>query len=258
MQKIKKPIAKILAFTFILALFVGIAPLMASATVPYNRNEYGLITMDGIVPWVLQVPEIATYEYEVLIAQPLSNIAQELGVTVQAIIDANGYYFEYLRPTNVEVEAGKILRIPGVAEDMAYVVQRGDTLEAIAANYYGYANVADNVQRIIRHPYNLAYFRDGVRNWVLEANTVIMLPGRGLRAPISPIPPYGFDYTIVGMYRVRSGETLSSIARKFYGYSEGWSLIYYANRNRIERTDLIFTGQWLIIPSNVYPYPAFY
>jgi uncharacterized protein YidB (DUF937 family) len=50
-------------------------------------------------------------------------------------------------------------------------------------------------------------------------------------------------------YTVASGDSLSKIARRFYGDANQWRTIYEANRDRIEDPDLIHPGQELKIPT---------
>jgi nucleoid-associated protein YgaU len=56
--------------------------------------------------------------------------------------------------------------------------------------------------------------------------------------------PYrGFaQYTVVG------GDTLSGIARRYYGDPGKWPIIFEANRYQIQNPDRIFAGQVLRIP----------
>ncbi|MCM8769284.1 MAG: LysM peptidoglycan-binding domain-containing protein [Candidatus Omnitrophica bacterium] len=49
-------------------------------------------------------------------------------------------------------------------------------------------------------------------------------------------------------YRVKSGDTLSKIARKVYGNPNRWQEIYRANRQRIKNPDRLDSGLELIIP----------
>ena len=57
-----------------------------------------------------------------------------------------------------------------------------------------------------------------------------------------PLPP-----TSSGNYRVRSGDTLSAIARA-HGF-ENWRVLYAANKDKVHDPDLIFPGQVLRIPN---------
>lgn len=50
-------------------------------------------------------------------------------------------------------------------------------------------------------------------------------------------------------YTVKSGDTLSAIARREYGDAGAWRRIYEANRDQIDNPDLIHPGQELKIPA---------
>lgn len=49
-------------------------------------------------------------------------------------------------------------------------------------------------------------------------------------------------------YTVRSGDTLSAIAKREYGDAGEWRRIFEANRDQIDNPDLIQPGQELKIP----------
>lgn len=50
-------------------------------------------------------------------------------------------------------------------------------------------------------------------------------------------------------YMVKSGDSLSKIAKHLYGDANSWHKIYEANRDKIKNPDLIHPGQVLTIPS---------
>jgi nucleoid-associated protein YgaU len=50
-------------------------------------------------------------------------------------------------------------------------------------------------------------------------------------------------------YTVVSGDSLSKIAKKFYGNANAWDRIFQANRDKISNPDLIRPGQVLRIPA---------
>lgn len=50
-------------------------------------------------------------------------------------------------------------------------------------------------------------------------------------------------------YTVRSGDTLSGIAKREYGDAGQWKRIFEANRDKIDNPDLIHPGQELKIPA---------
>jgi LysM repeat protein len=50
-------------------------------------------------------------------------------------------------------------------------------------------------------------------------------------------------------YTVRSGDTLSEIAQRFYGTTADWTWIYNDNRSAIQNPNDIYVGETLTIPS---------
>jgi nucleoid-associated protein YgaU len=50
------------------------------------------------------------------------------------------------------------------------------------------------------------------------------------------------------VYAVRRGDTLSNIARKYYGSADQWRKILEANRSQIRDPDRLRTGTRLTIP----------
>jgi nucleoid-associated protein YgaU len=50
------------------------------------------------------------------------------------------------------------------------------------------------------------------------------------------------------MHTVVRGESLSKIAKHYYGDAKKWRAIFDANRDKIENPDLIYPGQEFMIP----------
>ena len=50
-------------------------------------------------------------------------------------------------------------------------------------------------------------------------------------------------------YRVQPGDTLSKIAKQFYGNANDYNRIFNANRDKLDNPDKIQAGQELVIPS---------
>lgn len=50
-------------------------------------------------------------------------------------------------------------------------------------------------------------------------------------------------------YTVKSGDTLSAISRQFYGDSNEYMRIFYANRDKLKDPDKIQVGQQLTVPT---------
>ena len=55
--------------------------------------------------------------------------------------------------------------------------------------------------------------------------------------------------TAAQTYTVNKGDTLSKIAKEFYGSANRWHEIYDANRDQLSNPDLIKPGQVLKIPT---------
>ncbi|MBK7012802.1 MAG: LysM peptidoglycan-binding domain-containing protein [Xanthomonadales bacterium] len=55
--------------------------------------------------------------------------------------------------------------------------------------------------------------------------------------------------TTMQTYTVAKGDTLSKIAKKFYGNANKWRVIFEANGDQISNPDLIKIGQVLKIPA---------
>jgi LysM repeat protein len=49
-------------------------------------------------------------------------------------------------------------------------------------------------------------------------------------------------------YEVKGGDTLSKISKQFYGDSNEYMRIFYANRDKLRDPDMIQVGQKLVIP----------
>ncbi|HZF99470.1 MAG TPA: LysM peptidoglycan-binding domain-containing protein [Chitinophagales bacterium] len=49
-------------------------------------------------------------------------------------------------------------------------------------------------------------------------------------------------------YTIKGGDTLSKIAKQYYGNANEWRRIYEANKSTISDPDKIFPGQKIIIP----------
>lgn len=57
-------------------------------------------------------------------------------------------------------------------------------------------------------------------------------------------------------YTVEKGDTLSKIARQFYGKASAWPQIFEANRDQLDDPDRIKPGQVLRIPATAQEPPA--
>ena len=54
---------------------------------------------------------------------------------------------------------------------------------------------------------------------------------------------------VLALLKVEKGDTLSAIAKQFYGRAGAWRDIFEANRDQLDDPDRIFPGQVLKIPA---------
>ncbi|MGQ9666584.1 MAG: LysM peptidoglycan-binding domain-containing protein [Anaerolineae bacterium] len=169
--------------------------------------------------------------YVVQWGDSLSSIAYRFGTTVEAIMGANG-----LSNPNF-IYAGQVLNIPAAgtpptpappppAVTTRYVVRWGDTLSAIAYRF------GTTVEAIMRAN-NLA------NSWYIYAGQVLLIPSGTALPPSMPAATY---------YVVQPGDTLARIALR-YGTTV-WALV---QANNLPNPSLIYPGQVLVIPGQVYP-----
>ncbi len=77
---------------------------------------------------------------------------------------------------------------------------------------------------------------------------------KGKEAPIERKPSDNVNRPVtqpgspVRDYTIKSGDSLSKIAKQFYGNAADWQKIYQANKATIKDPNLIFPGQKIIIP----------
>lgn len=120
-----------------------------------------------------------------------------------------------------------------------YVVQPGDTLSRIAARELGSIALADNIfllnRDVISDPDHLMA---GVR---------IRLPVRETLGGTAGVPGTGESERRV-VHRVQRGETLSSIAVRYYGTRAAWQFLHQANASVLPNPDQLSVGMELIIP----------
>lgn len=87
----------------------------------------------------------------------------------------------------------------------------------------------------------LDFFRKGKEEPVkpsVKSNS----PAQNTPRSTTPSAPASRNYTI------KSGDSLSKIAKQFYGNTADWQKIYNANKSQIKDPNLIHPGQKIIIP----------
>jgi nucleoid-associated protein YgaU len=72
-----------------------------------------------------------------------------------------------------------------------------------------------------------------------KTNTVFPPPGQTQQTKAAPTNR---------SYTIKSGDSLSKIAKQYYGNANDWQKIYQANKSKIKDPNLILPGQEIIIP----------
>ncbi len=157
------------------------------------------------------------FPYVVQWGDTLYSIARRFGVTVDAIMRANGL-------TNPNyIRAGQVLIIPTLPPPppgpVTYVVQPGDNLYRISLKFGVPIEAIIAVNRI-------------VNPWYIRAGQLLIIPTGG-----PPVPPPQRTYVVL------PGDTVWGIAAKFR--VTPWAII---SLNNLMNPNLIFVGQVLRIP----------
>jgi LysM repeat protein len=156
--------------------------------------------------------------YVVQPGDTMLSIAARHGISVSQLAWANGLRW------NSWVYVGQRLIIPGSSSPLVgsgiYVVQRGDTLSAIAVRY------------------NTTLYQLAQMNGL--ANPDLIYVGQRLVVPDAPVYDPDID-TVV--YTVQAGDTLIGIATRFHVGM--WDIVL---ANNIAKPSLIYVGQRLLIP----------
>lgn len=130
------------------------------------------------------------------------------------------------------------------ASARTYTIQAGDTLEAVAIELYGDATYWDEIAQA--NP-----LVDPLR---LRVGQVLRLP-RAAELDATDDEQQVVAPGEVVRYTVRPGDTLSTIARQYYGKATRWRFLYNANRRTIgSNPDTLQAGDVLEIPP--FPEPA--
>lgn len=67
-------------------------------------------------------------------------------------------------------------------------------------------------------------------------------------SPMAPVAEE-VEEPAVQTYEIQSGDSLSKIAKKFYGQANDWNKIYEANKDVIKDPNMIYPGQKIVIPA---------
>ena len=83
----------------------------------------------------------------------------------------------------------------------------------------------------------------------VQSGSSTTAPAPAAEAPTPDLPPASGTSGSEQSYTVVAGDSLSKIAKRFYGDANKWPRIHEANRDQIKNPDLIHPGQKLRIPA---------
>ena len=122
----------------------------------------------------------------------------------------------------------------------SYTIANGDSLWKIAVKQYGDSNIQEHVDAIVAA--NPTLDADN-----LKVGAKINLPPK--QTSVNRLPAKEQAKLLDnGLYEVKKGDTLSSIAKKQLGDANRWREIYDLNREHIADPSMLFTGTQLRLP----------
>jgi len=123
-----------------------------------------------------------------------------------------------------------------------YTVANGDSLWKIAVKQYGDSNIQEHVDAIVAA-------NPSVDASHLKVGTKLNLPPK--QTSVNRLPAKEQAKLLdSGLYAVKKGDTLSSIAKKQLGDANRWREIYDLNREHIADPSMLFTGTQLRLPKS--------
>jgi nucleoid-associated protein YgaU len=130
---------------------------------------------------------------------------------------------------------GPVEPVNPVTTRQTHTVVAGDTLSSLAKRYYGeerlWTKIRDANKDKLPNPN------------VLPVGATLVIPDVSASAT-SSAPTIKREQ----VHTVAAGETLSGIAKKYYGSEGKWRLIYNANKEKIPSPDRLQVGVVLVIP----------
>lgn len=148
------------------------------------------------------------------------------------------------RPAPQAPEPPKVAVVP--PQFRQYTVKAGDTLASIAAKELGSGKYAEAISRA--NPLaDLERLKPGrTINIPLDPKNIQGKPVE--ESPGTPAPTGAAAEPQVTEYTVKSGDTLSEIAKALYGSTSYKDALYEANKDRLESEDALKVGQKLRVP----------
>jgi len=147
-----------------------------------------------------------------------------------------------LKSSTPESAATSPKPVPVEPKLSTYTVANGDSLWKIAVKQYGDSNIQEHVDAIVAA-------NPSVDANHLKVGTKLNLPPK--QTSVNRLPAKEQAKLLdSGLYAVKKGDTLSSIAKKQLGDANRWREIYDLNREHIADPSMLFTGTQLRLPKS--------
>ena len=131
------------------------------------------------------------------------------------------------------------------AAKVFHTIKSGDTLSGISQKYYGTTTKWKRIQEANRDKIpDPARLRVGLKIVIPD----VKAPGESPDLVPVAIPPAGGAASSARTHTVATGESLSTIAKNYYGDEGKWRTIYDANRDVVKDPDRLKQGMKLVIP----------
>ena len=155
---------------------------------------------------------------------------------------------EFSESTTIPKEEQQIPFV-NIQDEIIHKVVSSDSLAKLSKEYYGdetkWKYIYEANKNKIRNP-NVLYI--GLELLIPDITVLEKRDDDMFYENLSGREPDEEVFTTTGTHIVRHGDTLFSIARKYYGDTAMWDKIYDANEDTIVHKRLLEVGQTLIIP----------
>jgi len=218
---------------------------------PGSWTEIGPGTVQENMPNFLQWRSVANSNGEYLFSLPIINgeeyylLVKTDGAASTAATtpapETTATATETATPAPATTTQAVETKTPAAAGDaVAYTVQKWDTLGHISLNYYGSYKYHQAI-----YAANKEAFRQSKGQ--LKPGMVIYLPttiAEGVNIMAQPVAGEGEK-----LYTVKAGDTLGTIAAKYYGSTAKYKAIFERNKDRIKNVNMIYEGQIIVLPA---------
>lgn len=224
-------------------------------TFPINPEELEVVKELGYDTYAnLDKQEILKLQEDKLIEIEFESMLEEIASSFSVTPDAYSplAYLEYFNKLKDNRKIVRFTSSDGIFDFEGYIVNVTTNYTAGSTGDYNFSlTIIQN-----RSIELVAYIDNGYKKineeYVILRDTSKTNPtvntGNSNTKTVTPTANTAAPANTARTYTIVSGDTLSGIARKFYGDSSKWNTIFNANRDKIKNANLIYPGQVITIP----------